>query len=473
MDPFEFLPDDVIIQIALHESIRYISDMCRLNTRFNNLICNNNNFWHQKFIQDFGQLPESVNITSWEDAYKNYGKVIVFEGDVKTKIKVPQSIIFVACGGDYTMMIDINNNVWAQGYNAQGQLGLGHVTSKDNPEMLKNIKAKFVACGSIHTMLIDMENNVWGCGNNAFNQLGFHSRGSQYEIIPQILPNIKAKFVACGSDHTIIIDLDDNALGFGSSLFGQLGVANSNGIYKQLMMSKIKSVSCGAESTILLDMENNVWGCGSNESGQLGMGDNELINVPTRVYWTDSEITSKAKMISCGYRHIMIIDMKDNVWTCGENEFGQLGLGDNVNRNTLTVLTSMGQNIKAKSIACGDELSAIIDFDDNIFTCGLEQNTLIQVPDVKSQSISCGGYFGVAILYPQSQFGINTKLLPFNEVVRKLNLGDFVRFNFVPEYQTIRHRPGNFIVTFYDHDGNVYLAEIQYDQSTNQILRPV
>lgn len=73
------------------------------------------------------------------------------------------------------------------------------------------------------------------------------------------------------------------------------------------------------------------------------------------------------------------------------------------------------------------------------------------------------------------QIGLNpqVQLINFSEATRKLNAGDFLRFNFLPEYQVILHKQGNYIATFYGHDGNIYLTELQYNQATNQILPPV
>ena len=65
------------------------------------------------------------------------------------------------------------------------------------------------------------------------------------------------------------------------------------------------------------------------------------------------------------------------------------------------------------------------------------------------------------------------KLINFNEVTRKLDAGDFLNFNFLPEYQAIPHKIGNYIATFYGKDGNVYLTELQYNQTTNQIFPPL
>ena len=67
---------------------------------------------------------------------------------------------------------------------------------------------------------------------------------------------------------------------------------------------------------------------GSNLYGQLGLGDNQNRNKP-ELLMTDPEI----KQIICGGHHTMIWRNNGDVLVFGYNEEGQLGLGDNQNRN--------------------------------------------------------------------------------------------------------------------------------------------
>ena len=63
-DHFDSLPDDVVLHIALFEAINNIDQMCLFSQRFNNLICNNNYFWREKFVKDFGEPDGNENIIS-------------------------------------------------------------------------------------------------------------------------------------------------------------------------------------------------------------------------------------------------------------------------------------------------------------------------------------------------------------------------------------------------------------------------
>ena len=64
-------------------------------------------------------------------------------------------------------------------------------------------------------------------------------------------------------------------------------------------------------------------------------------------------------------------------------------------------------------------------------------------------------------------------LIPYSEAVRKLNAGEFVRFDFLQEQQNKLLNPSNLIATFYGRDGKIYLTELRFDQSTNLISPPL
>jgi len=83
---------------------------------------------------------------------------------------------------------------------------------------------------------------------------------------------------------------------------------------------------------VLLDEEGQLWGWGANESGSLGIGSYADQSIPIRIpnpvgvdYW----------LTAClGNTFTLAIAQDGSLWTTGLNSQGQLGLGDNLNRNT-------------------------------------------------------------------------------------------------------------------------------------------
>jgi alpha-tubulin suppressor-like RCC1 family protein len=89
----------------------------------------------------------------------------------------------VAAGGEHTVVLDLDNNIWTFGDNFSGQLGLGLNSSKQFvPTQISNFKAKQIAAGNKHTVVIDWENNVWTFGNNRVGQLGLGDNNYTYSI---------------------------------------------------------------------------------------------------------------------------------------------------------------------------------------------------------------------------------------------------------------------------------------------------
>ena len=101
------------------------------------------------------------------------------------------------------------NNILSFGYNYFGQLGLGDNTySRSKPTHINYMTAKYVSCGNNYTVLIDMNNNVWVFGSNFYGELGLGDNINRTVDIPIKINDIKAKSISCGSSHTLLIDMN-------------------------------------------------------------------------------------------------------------------------------------------------------------------------------------------------------------------------------------------------------------------------
>ncbi|MFL8619916.1 hypothetical protein Q3390_20375, partial [Clostridioides difficile] len=89
-------------------------------------------------------------------------------------------------------------------------------------------------------------------------------------------------------------------------------------------------ITCGGSYTFIIKNDNTVWSCGSNSYGQLGLGDNTQRNILTKVD------IDNVKKIACGSYHTFIIENDNTIWSCGRNNNGELGLGDTDSRTTFT-----------------------------------------------------------------------------------------------------------------------------------------
>jgi len=482
------------LQYAATLPEKLVLEICSKNTELNQTVCLNEDYWKIRYLKnntapttepkswkELHIFPDISNV--WSFGHNSRGQLGLGDNkkrNIPTKIQFDIKAKQIDCGEYHSMIIDIDSNVWSFGYNDIGPLGLGVGTDRNKPTQIPNIKAKQIAGSFHHSMIIDTNDNVWTFGNNDFGQLGL----GDYNNInkPTQISEIKAKQIACGEYHSIIIDTDSKAMSFGKNEDGQLGLGDNGEDTErnkptQIPNIKAKQIACGENHSMIIDMNGNVWSFGSNHYGQLGLGNNGQDadrNKPTQI-----QIPSgiKAAQIVCGRNHSMIIDANDDVWSFGDNGIGQLGLGDYNNINKPTQI----QNIKAKQIACGDNHSMIIDMNDNVWSFGnnyfgqlglgnngeeTERNKPTQIQNIKATQIACGRFHSLILTNIQ-------QLLPFDEITNMFSQGQVTNFEIEHNLQ-IPHKAlqGIYVGTFTDKEGQKKYGYIRYNQETNQITKP-
>lgn len=134
----------------------------------------------------------------------------------RQKTQVSPRFKYVSCGGEHTMLIDTNNDLWGFGRIRLGGMSEFDVLKDPTKLLIKGspIKAKFVSCGNKHTMFIDMDDFVWGFGNNNFMQLGeTDNPGIPSQIKIDTLP-VKAKYIYCGYNTSYLVGFTDEVTTF-------------------------------------------------------------------------------------------------------------------------------------------------------------------------------------------------------------------------------------------------------------------
>jgi hypothetical protein len=202
--------------------------------------------------------------------------------------------------GDFTIIINENNEVYGCGDNTYGQLGNSTASNQQTrltpmdlstiPSERKVIKS---ATGVYFTLVLLDDGTVYGCGNNGVGQLGDGTTGGpnneQLTLTPMDLSMIslgrKVINIACGSIHTIILLDDGTVYGCGDNEYGQLGDGNSGfGNYSDTLVQMILygekaiNIACGSAHTIVLLNNGYVYACGNNQFGQLGDGNSGFGN---------------------------------------------------------------------------------------------------------------------------------------------------------------------------------------------------
>ena len=163
---------------------------------------------------------------------------------------------------------------------------------------------------------------------------------------------------------------------------------------------------------LILKLDGSVYGCGSNEYGQLGTGDNENRNKLTLIM-KDSSIVG----IRCGSNHSLIWKSNGDIFTFGCNNYGQLGFEDKENRNKPTFLMNL-KNDKIIDIQCGYDHNLILTNEELIgfgyndygqlgtedFENKLKPTIIMKNSNNEIKSIYCGGYHSMILKNDGSLF---------------------------------------------------------------------
>ncbi|KAL3523858.1 hypothetical protein ACH5RR_016692 [Cinchona calisaya] len=244
-------------------------------------------------------------------------------------------IAAVAAGGRHTLALSDTGQVWGWGYGGEGQLGLGsRIRMVSSPHPVPCIES--TSLGKDRAMALSR-------GNMA-------SEGHSFRI-----PGSYVKGIACGGRHSAVITDGGALLTFGWGLYGQCGQGSTDDELSPTCVSSllgitIEGVAAGLWHTVCISADGDVYTFGGNQFGQLGTGSDQAETLP-RLLEAPSLENVHAKIVSCGARHSAIVTEEGKVFCWGWNKYGQLGLGDVIDRNIPSQVAIEG--CVPKNVACG------------------------------------------------------------------------------------------------------------------------
>ena len=224
------------------------------------------------------------------------------------------------CGASHTILLSDEGVVHCFGCNYDGQLGLGlKDISIRKPMEIQNLpRITYVSCGAHYTVCIDGEGCMWSFGKNNYGQLGTgHQKGFN---TPQKIKDIPPVFsVSCGYGHTLALTDNLNLWSAGRNSSGQLCLNNGTTdqkIFQQTSYSNVSVISAGGDFSLFQSGE--IYGCGYNCNGQLGLGHVFITPTVTRF----PNLPSNIIQFACGKQVSVFIDNEGKVFYVGRiNDF--------------------------------------------------------------------------------------------------------------------------------------------------------
>uniref|UniRef100_A0A671XN68 HECT and RLD domain containing E3 ubiquitin protein ligase 4 n=1 Tax=Sparus aurata TaxID=8175 RepID=A0A671XN68_SPAAU len=258
-----------------------------------------------------------------------------------------------------------------------GQLGLGGI---DEEIVVEPRKCEFfhgkqvcdVGCGHRHTAFLLEDGTVYTCGCNDLGQLGHEKSRKKPEQVVALDAQIIVA-VSCGQSHTLALNDKGQIFSWGLGSDGQLGLNNFEECVrvprniKSLSDVQIAQVACGYWHSHALSRGGQVFSWGQNRYGQLGLGINgQSISTPQII---QSLQGIPFAQISAGGAHSFALTLSGAVFGWGRNKFGQLGLNDTNDRCFPALLKSL-RSQRVIYISCGEDHTAALTKLRGVFTFG-------------------------------------------------------------------------------------------------------
>ena len=387
-----------------------------------------------------------ANSNSCVRGYNNYGQ----SGDGNTTSapsgtrKVGNDINKICAGNDSTLIIKEDGTVWTAGRNRYGELGVGDTSNRTTYTKLTledgtEIKAKYGELNSSITTILGKDGKVYTTGYNGYGQLSNGTTTNSLKLKPMLNEDgtevtdailIKTGEMSDADRNTGIVRKDGTVWVSGDNTYGQIGNSgNTSATYlskmgdgflnypekvitvgvdksqkinpllfniqddmnvytdsttkvgtlnyeiedsnvaelttlgmitgKQQGITKIKvtdtstkrttsiwvkvvndsniQISLGYKFSVALKQDGTVWSWGQNNDGELGLGNTTEYDEPQQI----TEITEKITDVKTGYYHSIALTEKGEVYTWGYNGYGQLGNGTSENSTTPVKVTGL------------------------------------------------------------------------------------------------------------------------------------
>ncbi|KAL3843185.1 hypothetical protein ACJMK2_021135 [Sinanodonta woodiana] len=160
---------------------------------------------------------------------------------------------------------------------------------------------------------------------------------------------------------------------WGANSYGQLGNGTQEDVLKPREITPFPIpdfpilITGGGGHTLILTEKHQIWLCGSNNKGQLGLGTTSDVAVPTLVAKIQDE---SVVVVTGGWDFSMAVTATGRLYSWGSNAFGQLGSSDRGKLSPLPAFVPISPTFHVTSVAAGMRHAVAITDSGQVFTWG-------------------------------------------------------------------------------------------------------
>ncbi|KAH9246224.1 hypothetical protein BASA81_016258 [Batrachochytrium salamandrivorans] len=239
----------------------------------------------------------------------------------------------LAGSGKSFFFIQANGQVYAFGYNFEGNLGAGNRNDGYFPApMLYTSNAVEVAAANEQTCVLE-QGAVRCAGRGSLLGNGQTSRSTTLTQTSSLEANVTRVYTGLSYSCALLVGGVPRCWGYNTG--GVLANGNEQGAFLGVFLTPttmtglaaggVQDLGLGAlHSCLIMSGTGKVYCCGTNSDGQLGLGDR---NDRSARYLMVPTTFTGAVSIACGSKHTCAVTSAGDVYCWGNNELGQLGQG--------------------------------------------------------------------------------------------------------------------------------------------------
>jgi alpha-tubulin suppressor-like RCC1 family protein len=301
------------------------------------------------------------------------------------------SSISTSISNMFTLTSD--GTIFSWGSNKYGAVGDGTVISRSAPVAVSTVfdavgKQFSKIAGGESSLALTNDGKLFAWGQNSEGQVGI---GNVNYLTTPTSPYMNGSLagkiivdVAMGDYHTLALT-SDGLYSWGDNNNGQLGIGSGSSqvsLPSAVVISgkNISAISSGANTVLALTSDNTLYSWGNNNYGQLGVGTTTNSNIPIAVNVTVLSGKTVTKIASGGTTSFAITS-DGLLYSWGYNGNGQLGDGTKTNR-VYPVAVNMTGVLSGKTISkvfCSAANTFVLTSDGMAFSWG--SNTYGQLGD--------------------------------------------------------------------------------------------
>ena len=189
----------------------------------------------------------------------------------------------------------------------------------------ENEKILEISAGAQHSLILTSNNHLYSCGFSKNMCLGYFTKDED-PLESMIFTRIHAysstkKFsrITCGVNHSGCVFGTNEILLWGKGEY--LSYENPTVInFNKYPITHITDFRIGENFYIIKNTNGELFSCGNNDYGQLGIGNNNSPKKHIEKVW----INQKIKNFDCGYNYVIAISENNKVFGWGYNKTGQI-----------------------------------------------------------------------------------------------------------------------------------------------------